>query len=84
MTAMPPVDRAAAGRLTRSAGGAGGCNPPAILASWIARGAVVQLRQRCPRVKRDGTAGLVGCWDQAAAAGGTAQPASSAACLDRA
>jgi hypothetical protein len=37
-----------------------------------------------PQVKRDGTAGLVGWMDQAAAAGGTAQPARSAACLDRA
>jgi hypothetical protein len=60
MTVTPSVDRAAAGRLTRRAG-VPGCNPPAILATWIARGPVVQLRHRCPRVKRDGTAGLVGC-----------------------
>jgi hypothetical protein len=62
----------------------GGCNPPAILATWIARGPVVQVGQGGPEVKRDGTAGLGGCMDQAAAEGGTAQPASSAACLDRA
>jgi hypothetical protein len=39
-----------------------GMSPPGILATRLARGAVVQLRHRCPRVKRDGTAGLVGCW----------------------
>jgi hypothetical protein len=57
---------------------------PGVLATRLARGAVVQLRHHCPRVKRDGTAGLVGCLDQTAAEGGTAQPASLAACLDRA
>jgi hypothetical protein len=50
----------------------------------VRRAAVVQLGHRCPRAKRDGTAGLVGCWIRMAAEGGTAQPASSAACLDRA
>jgi hypothetical protein len=44
----------------------GGCQgeglpSPGVLAPSIARGAVVRLRQRCPRVKRDGTAGLIGC-----------------------
>jgi hypothetical protein len=39
MTATPLVDRAAASRLTRRAGGAGGCNPPAMLAILLARGA---------------------------------------------
>jgi hypothetical protein len=45
MTATPPVDRAAASRLTRRAGGAGGCNHPAILATLIARGPAVQVGQ---------------------------------------
>ena len=45
-------------------------SPPGILATRLARGAVVQLRHRCPRVKRDGTAGLVGCVGQTAAEGG--------------
>jgi hypothetical protein len=48
-----------------------------MVATRIARGAAVQLWQRCPRVKRDGMAGLAGCSGQAAAAGGTTQPASS-------
>jgi hypothetical protein len=65
-------------------GGAGGCNPPAILAAWIARGPAVQVGQGCREVKRDGTAGFAGLVDQTAAEGGTTQPASSAACLDRA
>jgi hypothetical protein len=39
---------------------------------------------RCREVKRNGTAGLVGCWIKFAAEGGTAQPTSSPACLDRA
>jgi hypothetical protein len=43
-----------------------------------------QVGQGCREVKRDGTAGLAGCVGQAAAEGGTNQPASSAACLDRA
>jgi hypothetical protein len=60
MTATPRVDRTAASRLTKRAGGAGGCNPPAILATRIARGPAVQLGHRCREVKRDGTAGLVG------------------------
>jgi hypothetical protein len=38
-----------------------GVPSPGVLANWIARGLVVQLGHRCPRVKRDGTAGLVGC-----------------------
>jgi hypothetical protein len=59
-------------------------SPPGLLATRLARGAVVQLRHHCPRVKRDGTAGLAGCWIRMAAEGGTTQPASSAACLDRA
>src|SRR5918996_5677763 len=37
-------------------------SPPGLLAPRLARGAVVRLRHHCPRVKRDGTAGLVGCW----------------------
>jgi hypothetical protein len=39
-----------------------GCLPPSagVLAPGIARGAVVQLRQQCPSVKRDGTADQVG------------------------
>jgi hypothetical protein len=45
---------------------------------------VAQVGQGCREVKRDGTAGLVGCLDQAAAEGGTIQPARSAAGLDRA
>jgi hypothetical protein len=45
---------------------------------------VVQVGRDAAKVKRDGTAGLVGCMDQVAAEGGTAQPASSAAYLDRA
>jgi Transposase IS116/IS110/IS902 family len=40
--------------LTTAAGGAGGCNPPAILADWIARGAMVQVRRRCREVKARG------------------------------
>ena len=39
-----------------------GMSPPGVLATRLVRGAVVQLRHHCPRVKRDGTAGLVGCW----------------------
>jgi hypothetical protein len=58
-------------RLTSGAGGAGGCNPPAILASRIARAMVVQMGQGCREVKRDGTTGLVGCWIRMAAEGGT-------------
>jgi len=47
----------------RPEGGSGGRPPPpGILATRLARGLVAQLRHRCPRVKRDGTAGLVGCW----------------------
>jgi hypothetical protein len=84
MTATPPVDRATASRLTRNSGGAGGCNPPAILAVWIARRPVVQLRYRCREVKRDGTSRARRLLGQAAAAGGTTQPARLAACLDRA
>jgi len=52
------------GCLTQAAGGRGvpgGCTPPAILATRIARGQVVQVGHRCREVKRDGTAGLVGC-----------------------
>ena len=75
--AEPPPDH-------KSGGVPGGCNPPAILATRLARGPVVQLGQRCREVKRDGTAGLVGCWIKAAAEGGTTQPTSLAACLDRA
>ena len=37
-----------------------------------------------PRVKRDGTAGLVGCWIRWPPKAAPAQPASSAAYLDRA
>jgi hypothetical protein len=62
----------------------GGMSPPGVLATRLAQGIVAQLRHYCPRVKRDGTAGLVGCWIKMAAEGGPAQPASSAACLDRA
>jgi hypothetical protein len=40
----------------------GEMSPPGVLATRLARGAVGQLRHRCPRVKRDETAGLVGCW----------------------
>jgi len=55
-----------------------------LAARRIAPGAGGAWRHRCREVKRDGTAELVGCSGQAAAAGGTAQPARSAACLDRA
>jgi hypothetical protein len=55
-----------------------------MLATWIAGGPVAQLGHQCREVKRDGTAGLVGCWIRMAAEGGTTQPASSAAYLDRA
>jgi transposase len=47
-------------------------------------GSVVQVGQRCRPVKREGTAGPDGWMDQAAAEGGTLQPSSSAAYLDRA
>jgi hypothetical protein len=33
-------------------------SPPGVLATRLARGFVAQLGHRCPRVKRDGTAGL--------------------------
>jgi hypothetical protein len=50
-------------RAPPAGGGSGGrLSPPGLLATRLARGAVVQLGQRCPRVKRDGTVGLVGCW----------------------
>jgi len=35
---------------------------PGLLATFTTRGPVVQLGQGCREVKRDGTAGLVGCW----------------------
>jgi hypothetical protein len=41
-------------------GGAGGCNPPAILAVWVALTLVVQVGRGCREVKRDGTVGLAG------------------------
>jgi hypothetical protein len=44
----------------------------------------VQLRYRCREVKRDGTGRARRLLGQAAAAGGTTQPARLAACLDRA
>jgi hypothetical protein len=58
--------------------------PPALLAIGITRGPVVQVGQGCREVKRDGTAGLGGWMGSSAADGGTLQPPSSAACLDRA
>jgi hypothetical protein len=60
----------------------GGGHAPAILATFITPGPVVQVGRGCREVKRDGTAGLVGCWIKMAAEGGTTQPASLAACLD--
>jgi hypothetical protein len=36
--------------------GAAGCNPPAMLATWMARGPVVPVGQACPRVKGRPTA----------------------------
>jgi transposase len=40
--------------------GCRGCNPPAILASWVALTLVVQVGRGCREVKRDGTVGLAG------------------------
>jgi hypothetical protein len=57
MTAAPPVARAAASRLTRSAGGAGGCNPPAMLATRIARGPVVPTGRDAARSSAMGRPG---------------------------
>jgi hypothetical protein len=61
MTATPPVDRAAASRLSRRVGGAGGATPGDTGHS-DRPGPVVQVGHCCREVKRDGTAGLVGCW----------------------
>jgi hypothetical protein len=84
MTATPPVDRAAASRLTRRAGGAGGCNPPAMLAILLARGAGGAAGAGMPRgqARWDGRARRLD--GSSAAEGGTLQPARLAACLDRA
>src|SRR6266498_1038862 len=60
-----------------------GCLPPAC---WLAArpGAGGAGTARCRACKRDGTAGLVGWMGQFAAEGGSLQPTSLAACLDRA
>jgi hypothetical protein len=55
-----------------------------MLATWIAWGPVEQLGHQCREVKRDRTTGARRLLDQAAAEGGTIQPARSAAYLDRA
>jgi hypothetical protein len=58
--------------------------PPGDTGHELARGPAVQVGQRCREVKRDGTAGLVGCCVELPPKAASLQPARLAACLDRA